>query len=455
MKKVQLWTLLWAIGILLVSGGSEPGQAQQLAIVGGYLIDGQEGVPIRNSVILVEGDRITHVGTVSDTEIPAGARVIDANGYTVMPGLNEAHGHLLLSGHGIYDEYFPRYQGRWREIMQISARQFLMAGVTTVRDLGAPLDDVLWIRDEIEAGRVLGPRLIVSGPFLQKTLPAARGTRYDMETQAFVRWTVDGPEDAARKARQLIDAGVDLLKVIQLNQLTREERLAIAAEARRAGMHIAVHAGSVETVRAAAEMGANSIEHMGGGAPLYPEEMIRLMAENRIVASVTSMVGKVYDITTEYPERLDNQQLRADLPPDLYQDVRESLNHFSRLNYFSGAKNANARHAAKVMQLYENGVRMVVGTDSGTPMNFHYESTWQEMDLFVRYGIPPMKVIGMATKAPALLYRRFGDVGTLEPGKLADIIVVNGNPLRDMSALQQNNVIYVIKGGVQYKGPDM
>jgi len=86
-------------------------------------------------------------------------------------------------------------------------------------------------------------------------------------------------------------------------------------------------------------------------------------------------------------------------------------------------------------------------------MNFHYESTWQEMDLFVRYGIPPMKVISMATRHPALLYGEFEDLGTIEPGKLADIIVVNGNPLRNMSALEQNNVIHVIKGGVQYKGP--
>ena len=89
----------------------------RLAIVGGYLIDGQELLPIQNSVILVEGDRITHVGTVSDTEIPSDAKVINANGYTVLPGLSEAHAHLFIVGHGIYDEYFPRYQGRWREIM--------------------------------------------------------------------------------------------------------------------------------------------------------------------------------------------------------------------------------------------------------------------------------------------------------------------------------------------------
>ena len=105
--------LLTAMGILLAWVAlNPPGQvsaqaSDQLAIVGGYLIDGQEGVPIQNSVVLVEGDRITHVGTVSDTEIPAGARVIDANGLTVMPGLNEAHAHLFIIGHGIYDEFFP------------------------------------------------------------------------------------------------------------------------------------------------------------------------------------------------------------------------------------------------------------------------------------------------------------------------------------------------------------
>lgn len=428
--------------------------ANGLAIVGGMLIDGHEGVPIQNSVILVEGDRIVHVGTASDTEVPASARVIDANGLTVMPGLNEAHAHLIVVGHGVYDEYFPRYMGRWREIMEISAWQLLMAGVTTARDLGAPLEDAIWIREEINAGRMVGPRLFVSGPFLQKSLPVPQGTRYDYRTQAFVRWTVDGPEDAARKARQLIDAGVDVVKVIQLDQLTPEERMAIAAEAHRAGLHMAVHAGSVEEVRAAAEMGVGSIEHMGGGRnPLYPEESLRLIAENGIVASVTSLVSRVYDITTEYPERLDNPQLKSDLPPDIYEDVRGSLDHFSRLNYFSGAKEANRHHPAKVRQLYRNGVRLVVGTDSGTPMNFHYESTWQEMDLFVRYGIPPMKVISMATRHPALLYGKFDDLGTIEPGKLADIIVVNGNPLRNMSALQQNNVLHVIKGGVQYKGP--
>jgi len=457
-RPFKAWAGGLALGLALVlaqAGGAQGRGPERLAIVGGYLIDGTEGVPIANSVVLVEGERITHVGTVADTEIPRDARVIDANGYTVLPGLSEAHAHLFIVGHGIYDEYFPRYQGRWSEIMQISARQLLMAGITSARDVAGPLEESLWIKNEIDEGRLVGPRLFVSGPFLQKSLPGGGGGDFDSNHQAFFRWTVDGADDARRKARQLIDAGVDLLKVIQLGDLSGEERAAIADEARRAGVHIAVHAGSTEEIRAAAEMGAGSIEHVGFGLqPRYDDESVRLMADNRIVWVPTVIHNLLIDVVKEDPARLDDQQLEADLPPDLYEDVRESFRFPSRLGYFYDDSEEDRSYASKVRQLYDAGVQIVVGTDSGTPMNFHYESTWQEMDLLVQYGIPPLEVIGMATRQPALLYGAYDDIGSLEPGKLADIIVVNGNPLRRMSALQQNNVIYVIKGGVQYKGPD-
>ena len=221
----------WTVVMLLIPGGLaaayQGGASQRLAIVGGYLIDGTEADPIQNSVVLVEGERIVHVGTVADTQIPAGTRMIDANGYSVMPGLSDSHVHLLLIGHGIYDEYFPEYhyeQDRMREFMEISARQLLMAGVTSARDLAAETSEALWIRDQINAGRIEGPRLFVSGNFLQKTTPPS---------QAFVRTLIDGPETASAKTLELVNAGVDLIKVIQLDLLSREERLAIAAEARK------------------------------------------------------------------------------------------------------------------------------------------------------------------------------------------------------------------------------
>ena len=423
----------------------------KLAIVGGYLIDGNGGVPIERSVVLVEGDRITHVGTVSDTKIPPDAKVINARGRTVSPGLNDAHVHTMILGHGVYDDYFPKYGSRYKELMPISARELLMAGVTSARDLGAPLDDIMWLKREIEAGRIPGPRMFVSGPFLQHNLPPSRSnsTAYNSEVQASFRWPVRGADDARAKTRRLIDAGVDLIKVIQIGELTSEERLAIADEARKAGRHIAVHASSTEEVRAAAEMGAGTIEHVGGGSkPLLDEESVRLIVEKNIAYVPTSVVSKIYNITEAFPARLDNPRLKEELPADLYQDLQQSVAFFSRLNYFAG-RNSNRHHAAKIMQLYQAGARILCGTDSGTPMNFHYESTWQEMDLLTQYGLHPMAVIQGATKWPALLYGKGRELGTIEPGRLADIIVIDGNPLTRMSAYK--DVVHVIKGGVQFK----
>ena len=427
----------------------DPGK--KLAIVGGYLIDGNGGIPIQRSVVLVEGDRITHVGTVDDTKIPSDAKVINAWGRTVSPGLNDAHVHTMILGHGNYDDYFPKYVKRFRELMPISAKELLMAGVTSARDLGAPLDDIMWLKREIEAGRLPGPRMFVSGPFLQHSLPPATGssTAFDSEVQASFRWPVNGAEDARAKTRRLIDAGVDVIKVIQIGELTSEERRAIGAEAKRARKHIAVHASTTEEVRAAVELGASTIEHVGGGGkPLLDEESVRLIVDNGIISVPTSIVSKIYNITESFPARLDNLRVKEEFPTDLYDDYRKSVTNFSRLNYFAG-RNSNRHHAAKVMQLYNAGGRILIGTDSGTPMNFHFESTWQEMDLLTDYGIPAMTVIQMATKLPALLYGRGRELGTIEPGRLADIIVVDGNPLTRMSAYK--DVVYVIKGGVQYK----
>ena len=442
------WIVASLVGILLAGllGVGEAEAQHRLAIVGGYLIDGTEGPPVEHSVVLVEGERIVHVGTTLDTEIPEGVEVIDARGRTVMPGLNDTHVHLMIVGHGIYDEYFPKYGERYREIMPIAAEQLLDAGVTSARDLGAPLEDALWIRDEIEAGRLPGPRLFVSGPFLQKELPQAAGTSYDSSIQDGFRWTVDGAEDARRKTRQLIEAGVDVIKAIQVARMTPEERAAIRDEAERAGLHIAVHGGYLEDIRAVVDLGAGSIEHVGArGFDHFDERSLRLIAQNNIYYSPTSVVHRIYDITEEFPARKYDPRLEDELPADLYQDLMESIERPSRLNYFHGALFENQNHGPKIKQLHQAGVRIVVGTDAGTPMNFHYEATWQEMDLLVQYGIPPMRVISGATRLPALLYGMGDDLGTIEPGKLADLLVVDGNPLVHMSALR--NPVHVIKGG--------
>lgn len=138
------------------------------ALVGGRLIDGLLGAPIANSVILVDGDLIEAVGTIDTLEIPAGYEVISTEGMSVLPGLWDMHVHLMINGHSDYDHWDRTYIDRFAsEIMPASAEQLLLAGVTTARDLGAPLDDSINVRERINNGSIPGPRLFVSGPFIQ------------------------------------------------------------------------------------------------------------------------------------------------------------------------------------------------------------------------------------------------------------------------------------------------
>jgi len=427
--------LIALVTALLLPVGIQAAQDADLAIVGGMLIDGNEGTPLQNSVVLVSGDRITHVGQVGTTPIPAGAQVIDANGKTVMPGLIESHGHLMIIGHGDYSEYFPRYESRIPEIMRLSAEQLIYAGVTTFRDVGAPLAPSVQLRDEINSGRVRGPRLFVSGPFIVRDFGI-----YDEYFQV----KVNSVEEARQAAIDLLEGGADLLKPWGI--IYPEDLKVVVEEAHRRGKTVATHPGALDRIRADVEAGVNSIEHFPGGSKDYIEqEAIELIINSGTWVVPTWNGGPIYFWTLQYPERLDDPMLREFLPEDLYSDVRQSLDHFQRLSYFRGAKGRPAAYKNKLMQLYNAGAKIALGTDSGTPMNFHYEAMWQQMKVWVGYGMDPMHVISAATRHGAELLQMADEFGTVEPGKLADIIVVDGNPLMDMMALR--DPVRVIKAG--------
>ena len=422
-----------------------------LALVGGTLIDGYGGPPRQDSVVLIKGERIVAIGTKGLLEIPSDARVVDTDGYSVMPGLIDCHAHLVLSGHGNYNEYFPRWEPELERIMPLNARQLLVhGGVTSARDLGIPLERGIAVRDAINRGEVVGPRMFISGPFLQKTLPPPAAGRYDYRVQSFVRWTVDGKEDAYNKVRKVLDAGVDVVKIIQAEQMSDEELNTIVGEARKAGKPVAAHGGDLALMRRLLQAGVNSVEHMGGAAPRFEEESVRLMAASRNFYYVpTLIVGEIYNITLDYPERRHNQLIRESYFEELYSDVHSSIENFTHLNYFEGVRRRNWDIGEKFRQLVNGGVKIAVGTDSGTPMNFHTEATWQEMHLMVKFGMEPSQVIQSATRIAAQLLGKDDELGTLQVGKLADVIVVDGNPLSDIRSLK--NIIHVFKGGRQYK----
>lgn len=431
------------VAFVLVTLSSAQQPTPGLAIVGGRLIDGFGGRPVENAVVLIAGERVSAVGREGELAVPPGTKVIDANGRTVMPGLMDMHVHLMIVGHGNYDHWDKVYPPRWRdEIMPIAAKQLLMAGVTTARDVGARLEDIIFVRDRIARGEIAGPRLFVSGPFLQKTAPP-------LERQ--FRWAVDGPADAKAKTQKLIDAGVDLIKVIDQDQMTREELDAIVGTAHAAGRHVTAHAHRVEEIRRAVAAGVDCLEHTGlATMPEYPADVMELVTSRNAALFWCPTISPLFlhQETLDYPERIDDPRLKADLPPDVYKDVRDSLIPPSRLEYFRFVSRRVPTLTRKFEQVRRSGVTIVTGTDSGIPLNFHFDSTWRELATFVRLGMTPMEAIQAATLWPGRLLKR-PDLGTIAPGHIADLIVVDGNPLSSMEALR--HVVHVVKDGRQMK----
>ena len=245
--------------------------SQQLkALVGGTLIDGFGGTPIRNSVILVEGERIKAVGQVGNLAIPQGAEIISTEGMSILPGLWDMHVHLMLNGHSDYTHWDSTYIDRFESvIMPSSAHQLLMAGVTSARDLGAPLEASINVRNRINKGEIPGPTIYVSGPFIQKA-PYPN-------TEAF-RWGINGTTDARAKVKKLIDAGVDVIKLIDQDQMTLEEAKAVVDEAHKYGKMVVGHSHRPDEIRIGLQIGVDNFEHTGlSSAPEYPEDIMRMM----------------------------------------------------------------------------------------------------------------------------------------------------------------------------------
>lgn len=443
-----LFALLLASSVLL-TGAAPAAPATPppvLALVGGRLIDGFGGRPIENSVVIVENGRIKAVGRVGELAVPDGAQVISTEGMSVLPGLWDMHVHLMIVGHGDYDHWDRTYPPLFRStIMPAAAKQLLMAGVTSARDLGAPLEDILAVRDAVNRGEIPGPTLYVSGPFLQhEPYPG---------TEAF-RWGIKGPDDARAKVRRLADAGVDVIKLIDQDQMTMDEVRAVVDEAHKRKLPVVAHAHRPEEIRRGIQAGVDCFEHTGlGTAPEYPDDVFALMKgrANTLFWTPTISPLLLYQQTRdEFSERIDDPRWQAGLPPEVVADVRRSLAHPDRLAYFQYVPGRRPTLARKFEQLRQSGAILMIGTDSGVPLNFHSDSTWREIDAWVdTFGVDPMDAIRAATYWPAVFMKVDKEVGTVSEGKWADIIAVRGDVLRHVDLLQ--DVDLVLKRGVRYR----
>jgi imidazolonepropionase-like amidohydrolase len=436
--------------LAIAVGHAQPKSGSVKALVGGTLIDGYGGRPLRNSVILVDGERISAVGAVGTLQVPQGAEVISTEGMSVLPGLWDMHVHLMLNGHSDYAHWDKTYLPRLgKEIMPASARQLLLAGVTSARDLGAPLAESVSVRDRINKGEVAGATVYVSGPFIQHAPYPG--------TEAF-RCGVSGTDDARAKVRKLADAGVDVIKLIDVDQMTMDEVKAVVDEAHRRNLAVVGHAHRPDEIRRGLQAGVDNFEHTGlAAAPEYPEDimnMIRERAANMAAGPLfwTPTIEGLfnYEYIRDNPEHIDDTAWHEGLSRDIIDDIRKSLQHPERLEYFRATPSRRPTLAKKFQQLRESGVTLLIGTDSGIPMKFHSGSTWRELDAWVNIlGVDAMTAIRAATFWPAVMMRKDRDVGTISPGKYADIIAVKGDVLRYIALLQRVDV--VMKHGTRVK----
>ncbi len=428
-----------------------PLQAQNIKVLkGGTLIDGFGGPPILNSVVIIEGKKIKAVGRIGEIEIPKNAEIISTEGMSVLPGLWDMHVHLMINGHSNYTHWDSTYISKFESvIMPSSAHQLLMAGVTSARDLGAPLEASIKVRDRINKGEIPGPSIYVSGPFLQH--------RPYPKTDEF-RWGIYGEKDAREKVRKLANAGVNCIKLIDHDEMTLEEAKAIVDEAHKNKLSVVAHSHRPNEIRVGLEIGVDCFEHTGlSSAPEYPEDIMKAIKERTAKMNMgplfwTPTVEGLYNFeyVRDNPEKLDDPSWHLGLPNDIIADIKSSLKYPGRMPYFQLTPIRKPTLTKKMQQLKESGAVLLIGTDSGIPMKFHSQSTWNELDVWVnKMGFDPLYAIKAATYWPALAMKVDNEYGTISEGKYADIIAVKGDVLRYISLLQ--DVKMVIKHGNRVK----
>ncbi len=358
----------------------------------------------------------------------------------MLPGLIDLHVHTMLLGHGDYQRWFPWLAEHGvDQVMETSARQLVNAGVTTAVDLAGPLKESLALRDRINSGKIPGPRMLMSGPWI--TL--SRGP-FAIDFQRVVKT----PEEAYAETEKLAQAGVDVIKAYPMSR-AHYAKVVEAAHKYKLTVHAHVHEESL--VRDALEGGVDVLTHAGGAnTPPYSDALLReIVNSGRPVVVTAARTSWIYPDTMAFPERLQDPQLKKDFSPEIWRAVQDSFAEWRTLAYFQRADRDTLFRERGVKQFIESGAVIGMGTDSGTPMNFHTEALWREIKVHADMGMSPARAISAATRVNARILGKGNDLGTIETGKLADIIVVDGDPLFDMTALSRVEV--VVKDGVVLK----
>jgi len=419
-------------GFLLLVLFAGSAVAQVTVIKAGRLIQPDEGTVATDQVIVIRANKIEAVGP--GLAIPAGATVIDLSQMTVLPGLIDCHTHLADGKFGEGDPVFQLQKSASQTVLESvrNARVTLESGFTSVRDVGVyrALNDVA-LRDAINRGDILGPRMFVAGAYI--TITGGAGAMTGMAPDIQLPWDfhygeANSPWEVRQKVRLLAHNGVDQIKVLssgavlthgsnpKSQEFTPEELHAAVDEASHFGLRVAAHAHSPEGIKNAIRAGVASVEH----ATMIDDEGIALAKQH----------GTYLDMDIYDEECIQEQGKAGTLPKDFLEHDRE-LGELHRQNF---------RKAVKA------GVKLAFGTDAGV---CDYGTAGKQFAFMVKYGMTPMQAIQAATSSAADLLGRTDQIGSVKLGKFADLVAVTGDPLKDVSLLE--NVQFVMKDGRVFK----
>lgn len=434
------------------AGGQEAAvsPATGFAIVGATLLDGTGGPPRADTIVVVEGERIKAVGTRAQVPLAKGLRIVDGRGRWVMPGLVDAHVHFFQSG-GVYTRpdvidlrshrSYAQEIARVKERLPATFARYLLCGITSVADAGGPM----WnfdVRDQA-ARTVLAPRVAVAGPLVSTVArpqldlgdPPIVKVDSPAEARALVSreaarrpdftkiWFIQRPGDDAARGRALLDAVVD--------------------ESRRHRLRVAVHATELAGARAAVDAGAAILVHSVFDQPV-DEAFVAAVREKGVVYVPTLFVTRGYDLVLSGRFEATAAERRLGDP-----EVLVTFEELKTLPEFKPQPRPQAEErlavaAANLRRLAAAGARIAAGTDAGNIGTLHGPSLYRELRLMVDAGMTPAQVLSAATQGGARVMGR-EDLGTVAPGMMADLLVLDGDPTADLGALESPRE--VVKGG--------
>ena len=440
----------------------------ETALVGGKLIFGDDRKPIKNSVIVISGDSITCLGTRQKCDVSAVQNHIDVSGKYITPGLIDSHVHFDQTGwldgrpdggigHGSHYDYVSLQKELAKSVAHLH-RTWLCTGITTVFDVGGHK----WTIQHPEILKRADDRVtaITVGPLITHI------DRESIGSPEFANFLpMDNDDEALNSIKTLKTLGSDTVKVLYLNppaarKIEFNQRLLMVGEAVRAsGMKLIVHATELENAKLALRAGARILVHSVQDKPV-DEEFIHLLTTNgayytptlqtyrnwrRAVASVVFGISMTVDdpnrcIDQKTMNLLNDAQALQDTLTPKQRDVGKYIRRLEN----SGEKKITLLHNLK--SVYQAGGKIVVGTDSGNPLTMHGPSIYEEMELMHSAGIPAADVIKMATLNPSKMLEIDDEIGTIDEGKLADLIILNQDPTKSVKAFR--SITHVMKRGI-------